>query len=741
MKRGKVGRRHGPDRKHRPRRTPSTQEAQAPAASYNRLLACLKRSEEPLSLPEILRRLEMDPSMEPALRRQMEYLEKQGIVFSHRRGRWTMHSRARVVIGRLSSPRRTYGFVNPEDGEGEDLYVSGHDMNGARHGDLVMARLSGPKSKKGVHPGSTSGEVMAVLERRSPFVAGLYHGDARGGIVIPRDERVAAEIHVDRAPTGAEPQGRSRDGVVVWTEITAPEDRFQPARGRIVSVLGAPDAAGVDKAVIEKSFDLPGAFPPTVESEAARLGADVPSKDLAGREDFTGSMVVTVDPVTARDFDDAVSLVEVETPAGRRSRLTVHIADVSHYVPEGGVIDAEALSRGTSVYFPGYNIPMLPVALSSGLCSLLPRQVRLVQSVEMDFDESGKRVGYRFADGFIRSVARLTYEQLDDILAGRAVETGAEVAGMLKRMEVLCRALRARRMRRGSLDLNLPETDVIVDDDGNPVELRVTSYTVSHQLIEEFMLAANETVAEHLQEKAVPTLYRVHEDPDPAGIDEVEEGLSGMGFTVRPSRGTTSARIRGLLEMFRGRPEEPAVAMMILRSLKLARYSPDPLGHFGLATQHYTHFTSPIRRYPDLVVHRSLRRARRPARAHVPDSAEAGERFEALALECSRLERRAEAAERAMVDWKKAVYMKQRIGQEYQAMVTGATAETVFLTLEGLGVEGMMPSETGRARPVARSAARSARPPRWRLGDRLRVRVQAVDTFRARVLLKPLSTG
>lgn len=728
-------RRHGPDR------PPRLAEVPSPAVAYGRLISVLKRAPDRVTVPGLARLLGVDPSGEPALRRQMEYLEKQQIIFSQRRGRWSLHARARIVIGRLSSPEGRYGFVAPEERSRRDLFIAGRKTGGARHGDLVMARVirtsaRGDRGDRGAR--GSEGEVIAVLERRLPFVAGLFRKEGDGGVVVPRDDRISGAIVVGGEPAGGE--AAPSDGSIVWAEITAPEDRFRPARGRIAAVLGRPDEAGVDEATIIRMHDLPGPFPPEAEREARSHPPKIDGQERARREDFTDAAVVTVDPATARDHDDAVGLVRIPTPRGEVNRLAVHISDVAHYVPEEGAVDREALRRGTSVYFPGRCLPMLPESLSSGHCSLLPGEERLVQSVLLDFDAEGRRVGYRFADGVIRSGAKMTYAELQEVLDGGGQGPAAAHATMLREMGRLCRLLRARRLRRGSLDLEIPETEVIVDDAGRPIDVRPVRHGLSDQVIEEFMLAANETVAEYLRGAVPASLYRIHEDPDPEGIDEAEEKLVGMGFPIRRTRGSPSARIGAILASFRGRPEESAVSMMVLRSLKLARYSHEPIAHFGLAAPLYTHFTSPIRRYPDLMVHRILRGARR-GEARPPDEPDPIERLAAAALDCSRLERRAEEAERAVVDWKKAVYMKDRVGDEFHGMVTGSSAGALYVTLEGLGIDGIVPLDTRRGVTAAGRGRRPARQAPWRLGDTLRVRVQAVDTFRARILLKPLSTG
>ncbi|HET6373036.1 MAG TPA: VacB/RNase II family 3'-5' exoribonuclease, partial [Candidatus Polarisedimenticolia bacterium] len=660
----------------------------APACDYTLLLDRLAHAKAPLTIPGLIEGLGLDRSLEPLLRRQMEFLEKQGVLVSHRRGRWTMRSRARIVVGRFSRPSKGFGFIRPGDGSTGDLYVGLRGMGGAAHGDRVMARIIGSDGRARGRVSSGKGgeaEIFAILERRSPFIAGIFQGDAHGGVLRPFDERVATEVLIGPSSPASLREPLDKGPTVAWAEITDPEERYTPARGRLIEVLGRPEDPGVDEAVIVRTYDLPGAFPPDAEKEARSHGGEVSARDLEGREDFTRQEVVTVDPATARDHDDAVAVEPLRTAHGMGFRLFVHIADVAHYVREGSAVDREAVARGTSVYLPGRCIPMLPEPLSSGLCSLVPERARLVQSVIMDFDAEGTPLASRFADGVIRSASSLTYEEVSRILRD---EPGHDRAGMLRKAHELSRAIRSRRMQRGSLDLNLPETEVLLDAEGSPTATRVAEHTEAHEIIEEFMIAANETVARHLHARGEATLYRIHEEPDDTAVAQVEEDLIRMGFPVRRGRGSASARLGSLLAVFRNRPEESAVAMMILRCLKLARYSHEAIGHFGLASELYTHFTSPIRRYPDLVVHRSLRRSRqRTVAAAEPD---APERLESLALECSRLERRAEEAERALLDCKKAQFMKDKIGESFDGMVTGVTQRSLFVSLDGLGVEGIV---------------------------------------------------
>ncbi|MGH9867514.1 MAG: ribonuclease R family protein [Candidatus Polarisedimenticolia bacterium] len=742
------------DRGHEPR-VPVPQFT--PAVGYGTLLALLRRSSEPVTIPHIMRQLGLERDAEDALRGQMEFLERRGAVFSQRRGRWSLHARSRVVVGRFVSPRGSFGFVTAEERGGADLFIPPRARHGASHGDRVLARVAQSgrheergrrkgAARRGAAPSGPTGEILAVIERRSPRIAAVYHAGPGGGMLLPRDERLGPPMQVTSGGDGAAPA----DGVVVWAEPVGPQDRDRTSLGRIVSVVGPPEDPGVQQQVIEAMFELPGPFPPEAERDAAALPGELGGRDRRGREDLTSSMVVTIDPEGARDHDDAVGLETIETGRGPAFRLSVHIADVSHYVTEGSAMDVEAQRRGTSVYFPGRHIPMLPMRLTSGLCSLVAGEDRLAQSVIMDFEPEGKCVNLRFADTVIRSRADLTYERALDLMQGEGTPGDDEsLRPLLMRMKELSRALRTRRMGRGSLDLDLPETKIQVDAEGRPVGVRAEAHTIAHQAIEEFMLAANETVAGWLARTRFASLYRIHEDPDPAEVDQLEEELGALGFPLRRARGTASVRLGAILEQARGAVEEPAIAMMVLRTLKLARYSHEAVGHFGLAAPLYTHFTSPLRRYPDLVVHRVLRSARVARAAAGEPTDEAQERLAAVALECSTLERRAEEAERAMEAWQEAVYMKGRIGEIFDGVVTGRTERSLFVTLEGLGVEGFVPlPPSGRepARGSGRHPGRRRESPRqpggasaWRLGDPVRVRVHDVDTFRGRILLRPLS--
>ncbi len=729
--------------------------------------------------------------------------------------------RERLVTGRLDLHRDGFGFVRPEprgEADGEDIFIPPNEISGAMQGDLVLVDEAAPG-----RDGRRSGRIARVLTRRNPTVVGIFHyarpqgrrrsvrdarelrdiglNEPRGNFVRPFDERVAGWIEV---PDGAEvvgAQAESEDrmlgeearaqragwepansgdarwpleGLAVDVELTQFPAAGRPARGRLIEVLGPPDAFGVDVEIVIRKHHLPHTFPARVIAEAKERATEnvarLDAEELRRREDFRGLAIVTIDGETARDFDDAVL---VRALANGNTELQVHIADVSWYVQPASAIDTEARVRGTSVYFPDRAVPMLPHALSSGMCSLLPNEDRLVQSCVMEIDPRGEIVGYRVCEGIIRSVRRCTYTsvqrclnaspkrsetrgQRSDATPEPAAEDFAErervaseqpdVVEAFDAMLELALRLNAKRQRRGSIDFDLPEPVVEFDPDGNMKAIVRSERGWAHRLIEEFMLSANECVATWLREQGIASIYRIHEMPDPKRILEFEETAASFGQTLgigalpvkrmtmradrresqrRSARGRSSTRgaqqheipaeipvtpqmYQRLVRKISGHPEERILAYLMLRSLKQARYAEQNEGHFALASPCYTHFTSPIRRYPDLIVHRLLRamlRSGADARGGAIRSDDAqpwasqgsGSRVQAresrragpvaaaelsdIAVESSQAERRAADAERELMDWKKMRFMADKLGDEFKAIILSVTKYGFFVEL------------------------------------------------------------
>jgi len=730
--------------------------------------------------------------------------------------------RERLASGRLDLHRDGFGFVRPE--QGEDIFIPPNEISGAMQGDLVLVDEAPPG-----RDGRRSGRIMRVLTRRNPTVVGIFHyargqgrrrstrdrgdyrdlglNEPRGNFVRPFDERVAGWIEI---PEGAEEvaaasesehrmlgeEARAQraqwepkdsrwplEGLAVDVELTQFPAAGRPARGRILEVLGPPDAFGVDVEIVIRKHHLPHSFPTKVIAEAheraqetvARLEED----ELARREDFRGLPIVTIDGETARDFDDAVLVRPLENG---NTELQVHIADVSWYVQPQSAIDTEARVRGTSVYFPDRAVPMLPHALSSGMCSLLPNEDRLVQSCVMEIDLRGEIVAYRVCEGIIRSVRRCTYTSVQHCLNAspqrsenrderssvtpeptaedfaereRVAAEQPEMPAAFDAMLELALRLNAKRQRRGSIDFDLPEPVVEFDPDGNMKAIVRSERGWSHRLIEEFMLSANECVATWLRDQGIPSIYRIHEMPDPKRIVEFEETAASFGQTLgigalpvkritmkadRRASLRSSARGRGsrdvrkheiperipvtpqmyqrLVRRISGHPEERILAYLMLRSLKQARYAEQNEGHFALASPCYTHFTSPIRRYPDLIVHRLLRAMLRDGgdprgaaiRSDDPqpwkeqgirdqgagiknasDGPIAAQELSDIAVESSQAERRAADAERELMEWKKMRFMADKVGDDFKAIILSVTKYGFFVELDELFIEGLVP--------------------------------------------------
>jgi ribonuclease R len=626
------------------------------------------------------------------------------------------------VLGVFRRAAGGYGFVHPlaaaAGNRDSDVHVAQSACLDAVNGDTVRVRLLRGRDVR--RPGP-SGEIVEVVTRaRTRFVGSFFVAAGSGWVQI---DGTSFPRPVSVGDPGAK-SVRERDKVVV--EVVRFPSHLRDGEGVIVEVLGLAGEPGVDTQSIIHEFGLPGPFSEEVldaaRAQAVRFTEEVP----ADRRDLTGRTIITIDPVDARDFDDAISLERLERD---HWLLGVHIADVAHFVPEGTPVDQEALARGTSVYLPDRVIPMLPEIVSNNLASLQPGRVRYARTCWIEFTPDGVPVHAEVERSAIRSCRRFTYEEVDLFLADPAtaeVEMTGEVRTLLGRMRDLARILRRRRKNRGALELEMPEVKIDLDRDGRVSGAHVVAHTESHQIIEEFMLSANEAVAERLAAAGAGFLRRIHPAPDPRKLRQLTEFVSELGFEVD----TLESRfeLQRLLGLTRGRTEEHAVHFAVLRSLARATYGPQPEGHYALASDCYCHFTSPIRRYPDLVVHRALDLLTRGRRA--PDDG-----LVDLGMHCSTLERRAEAAERELVKLKLLLFLSSRIGVEMDAVVTGVEPFGLFLQGLDLPAEGLLtlaelPADSYRFERVSHTLAGKRPGQTWRLGDRVRVAVKKVDLDR-----------
>ena len=634
------------------------------------------------------------------------------------------------AVGRLNMHRDGYGFLIPDrpvEGLRGDVYVPRESAQTAMHGDRVVVHISRIESD-----GRADGEIVKILRRAHLTVVGEFKIRKRGSYVIPHDERINQWIDIPEGmelPTAALSRDRvgvkplditdpeDLDGMIVNVEILEfPEDGGH-ATGRVIEVLGHPDDFGVDVEIVIRKHHIPHQFPPEVLEQAQSVTNTIRSDELKSRRDFRDLDIVTIDGETARDFDDAVW---VERLANGNYALQVHIADVSHYVTPGSPIDEEATLRGTSVYFSDRAVPMLPLELSTEICSLKPGVDRLVLSVLLEIDHRGDIIAQEFCRGVIRSVERMTYTDVHALLEGdpNLRSRYARLVTRFELMQELVLLLNKKRVQRGAIDFDMPEPLIEFDEFGEMTGVKRSPRNIAHRLIEEFMLSANEAVASHLEQAGIPSIFRIHEKPDPKRVLDFEEIASHFGYSLgigampvkrfkvrergrdgrqRPTEvilagenmSLTSRNYQKLISKIEGKPEERILTYLMLRSLKQARYSAENRGHFALAASSYTHFTSPIRRYPDLIVHRIL-----SAFLDGQRNTFAPEQLSTIADECSETERRAAEAERELVEWKKAKFMQDRVGEEFRALIISTTRFGFFVELENLFVEGLVPIDT-----------------------------------------------
>jgi ribonuclease R len=771
------------------------------------------------------------------------------------------------LTGRLVLHHDGYGFVVPDIPPPQyagDIFIPRDSVEDAMHGDHVLAKIL--RTGSGHGPQRAEGRIVRVLNRAHPSVVGLFRYGQRGNYVIPYDARMQHSVEIlpgdeltpqlaeklglpapaatnDRSAAGRSAKDRSAgdrfadersggsrprrdrvphidelEGAVVNVEILRfPRGGASPT-GRVIEIIGRPGDLGVDIEIIIRKHHLPYIFPPEVISEAESLAQPVTETDTQSREDFRQLPIVTIDGETARDFDDAVY---VEHKPDGTWRLQVHIADVAHYVRTTTPLDNDARLRGTSVYFPDRAVPMLPEALSNGMCSLKPREDRLVMSALMEFDSRGNMTASRMTSGVIKSAERMTYTNVNKVLEGDAEATDRykSLAPHFRNMKELALLLNARRNEHGSIDFDLPERVIELDAQNRMINIVRGERNIAHRLIEEFMLAANRAVDGYLLKRGIASLHRVHEKPDSKKVMEFEElarafgyslGVEGLhqreiavrhGRTPAPAKAgrpdsfghgrergmrvslpssddlrITPQHYQRLVRKLAGKPEERIISYLMLRSLKQARYAPDPLGHFALGFDEYTHFTSPIRRYPDLIVHRTLKWAL----AHPNETAPANPKsapkseavlysysqLEAIASESSEAERRAAGAERELIDWKTAQFMEQHLGEEYEGLIISVQKFGCFVELFEVFVEGLLPinaleefsgarciyrekdhaivsmssgggenRRAGKGRGQQRSSKPSARPGQqiWQHGDKVKVRAERIDPIRRRV--------
>jgi ribonuclease R len=649
------------------------------------------RVHHPAAMRELLQVLKIPRDERTSFKRHLKSLVASGDLIQIRGDRFGLPEKMDLHIGRLQTHSGGYGFVIPErplDGGG-DIYVSGPHLNEAMHGDRVVARIE--RIKEG---GRAEGRVIRILERANERIVGRYERDTTVrsesrsetvGYVSPFDRRVLMDIVI---PPGQE--GGASPGDMVVVELTKWPTTTRGAIGRVAEVLGDINAPGVDTEIIIRKFGIPDAHSAESIAEAVALGTSVSEHDIRGRTDFRQVPTVTIDGEHARDFDDAIT---IEKLANGHFWLGVHIADVSHYVQEGSALDREAYERATSVYFPERAVHMFPSELATGLCSLNPHVDRLVQSCLMEIDRHGHVVRHEFHDGVINSTERMTYTAVNGILTDRDPELlkrYAPLVPMFELMRELFQILNGARRRRGSIDFDLNEAEVIMAEGGVVEAIIALQRNVAHRLIEEFMLLANETVASYLEAQSAPALYRIHEEPDILKVAKFEEFISGFGYSLAaPPSALRPRHFQKLIERIQGKPEEKPIAFLMLRTMQKARYAPENLGHFGLAASSYTHFTSPIRRYPDLVVHRALRAARH----HWLNDEMREEWVDELpetARHTSEMERRADDAERELLQWKKVKFMADKVGDEFEGYVTGVAAFGLFIELIEHFVEGMV---------------------------------------------------
>jgi ribonuclease R len=687
-----------------------------PLPSREYILQVLIDAGVPLPFAQLAEMLDVAAHETQDFQRRLGAMARDGQLMQNRRGDWLLPDKADLIRGRVQGHADGYGFLVP-DGGTADLFLAAKEMDKVLHGDRAIARVIGVDRR-----GRPEGKIVEVLERANTRVVGRVFSEHGIYFVVAENRRISQDILL--APAEGKKTVKPKDGQVVMVEIIEqPSKQSQPI-GRIVEVLGNYADPGMEIEIALRKHELPFEFGTAALAEAEALPDKVRKTDWKGREDVTGLPLVTIDGETAKDFDDAVFCAA----QGKGYRLVVAIADVSHYVVSGGALDGEAYDRGNSVYFPRRVIPMLPEKISNGLCSINPQVERLCMVCDMDISATGAVKNYRFYPAVMFSHARLTYTEVAAALYDKDAEALRKVGPLLPHLEALdalYRILAKARAKRGAIDFETIETRMIFDDQGKITRIEPYERNDAHRIIEECMLAANVCASDFLRDRDHAALYRVHEGPTPERLVKLRDFLGGFGFQLGGGDAPTAKDYAKLLERIGERPDRQLLQTVMLRSLRQAVYSPDNVGHFGLAYESYTHFTSPIRRYPDLLVHRAIKAALARKKYEPGDWSEIG-------MHCSQTERRADEATRDVEAWLKCYYMQDRIGEEFAGSISSVVPFGIFVALDDVFVEGLVHvSELGHdyfhfdEAAHAMVGERSGR--RFRLSDRVRIQLVRVD--------------
>lgn len=688
-----------------------------------KVLSIMKEeSYKPLTVQEIQEIMGFEGAAEfKELVKMLVQLEQKGRIIRSRTNRYGLPERMNMIRGKFIGHAKGFGFVTPETEGMDDVFIPPHEINGAMNGDIVLVRVT--RSSSGDR---REGTIIRVVERKTTKVVGTYQDNKGFGFVIPDDKKLPMDIFIGKGDSLD-----AVDGHKVVVEITNWPEDLKSASGMVVQILGHRNDPGVDILSIIHKHGIEVEFPADVLNQANRIPDEVQEKDLFKRRDLRDELAITIDGADAKDLDDAISVVKNENGT---YTLSVHISDVSYYVTENSPMDEEAFNRGTSVYLTDRVIPMLPHKLSNGICSLNPGVDRLTLSCKMIIDRGGKVIEHEIFESVIRSKERMTYMDVYKIIDEKdeeLIEKYEPIVPMINHMAELADILKNKRIDRGAIDFDFKESKILVDDKGWPTDVVIMERTVSERLIEEFMLAANETIAEHFHWLQVPFIYRIHEDPKAEKLQRFFEFLTNFGIVVKGTGNKVHPRaLQEIVESIEGLPEEAVISTMLLRSMQQAKYFDESLGHFGLSTEFYTHFTAPIRRYPDLIVHRLIRTYLLEKDVSAQTVAHWGARLSEIAAHTSERERRSVEAERDTESLKKAQFMLDKIGEEFEGIVSSVTNFGMFVelenTIEGLVHVSYMTDDYYRFDDRQMIMIGEHTGKQFRLGDEVTVRVVAV---------------